>query len=186
MRRRKKSRALLAAISFRSPGPPPEIMSDTRQPPNQTLRLLLATIAYRGTRAIENGPENFPDLRLAEGSRTPREILFHIVDLLDWTGLFARGERPKGSRQIGSWQEAVDLFYSSLRELDDLMATGSEPQVAANRLIQGPLADALTHIGQLAMLKRVAGFPVERESYAMADIRIGQVGPEQPPPYNPG
>jgi hypothetical protein len=50
------------------------------------------------------------------------------------------------------------------------------------KLIQGPLADALTHVGQLAMLRGMAGVPVRPESYPRAEIVVGRVGIDQAAP----
>lgn len=149
------------------------------------LRHLLATLAYRTSRAISDPPAGYPELSIGEGVRTPHEILAHLVVLLQFTLRYARGEQLGKPAPPRSWNDEFNEFFATLLELDELFASGEDIQ-EPDRLIQGPIADALTHVGQLAMLRRIAGDPVERESYAMADIQIGRVGPDQPPPWRPG
>jgi hypothetical protein len=120
--------------------------------------------------------------RVGAGSKTPLEILAHINDLLDWARWLARGEQKGQNTTPRSWAEEAARFYAELAALDAEFASGSGLGCPAERLLQGPLADVLTHVGQIAFVRRVAGQPVRGENYFVADIAAGSVSPEQSPP----
>ena len=146
------------------------------------LRHTLATLAYRGAKAVRGAPPSFSGFRVAPGSRTPGEILAHMCDLLDWAGWLARGEHRWTDTSLGAWDDDVARFFDGLARLDRYIADGEPLYRSAEQLFQGPVADALTHVGQLTMLRRLAGSPIRGESYARADITRGRVGPDQPAP----
>jgi hypothetical protein len=153
-------------------------MSDART----LLRHTLAALAYRGGKAIRNAPAVFADYRTSDSSRTPVAILAHIGDLMDW-GLSIAGGNEKWHDSIPlEWEKECARFFAALKKFDDYLATDSPLQVPVEKLFQGPVADALTHVGQIAMLRRMAGAPIKGESYYAADIVIGRVGPDQAPP----
>jgi len=146
------------------------------------LRHTLATLAYRGGKAVRGAPPGFATFRAAERSRTPAEILAHVGDLLDWGLSLARGEhRWRGSGPL-DWEQEVARFHAALAALDGHLAGDAPLGCSAEMLFQGPIADAFTHVGQLAMLRRLAGSPVRAENYAKAEIVAGRVGPEQAAP----
>jgi hypothetical protein len=148
----------------------------------QFLRHTLATLAYRGGKALRDVPESFGSFRVAEKTRTPAQILAHICDLLDWSCCMVRGEKTWNAIPPGAWPDDVDRFFDALRRLDALLAEETPLGVDAEQLFQAPIADALTHVGQIAMLRRIAGSPIRFENYFMADIVTGRVGKEQSPP----
>jgi hypothetical protein len=142
-----------------------------------TLRHTLATVAYRGGKAIRNAPPGFSTFAAAEGSRTAGEILAHICDLYDWALHMAQGRHLWAPKAPQSWDADRARFFASLAALDAALASpfpGSE-----EHLFQGPIADSLTHIGQINFLRRLAGSPVKAENYAKAEIVAGRVGEEQ-------
>jgi hypothetical protein len=150
-------------------------------PARDLLRHTLATLAYRGGKAVRGASPEFARFRIREGTRTPEAILAHVGDLMDWALELTRG-RPtwKDSKPL-PWEEEVGRFYAAVRRLDEALA--SEPlRCPPERLFQGPIADALTHVGQIAMLRRLAGVPMRGENYYKADIAAGRVGPDQAPP----
>ena len=73
----------------------------------------------------------------------------------------------------------MSRFFSSLKEFDTYLASNATLEAPAEQLFQAPVADALTHIGQIALLRRLAGAPIRAENYFKADIVAGRVGPEQ-------
>ncbi len=143
------------------------------------LRHTLATLAYRGAKAVSGVPEGFATFRPGDGSRTPGEILAHIGDLLDWAHNLAQGRNAGRNSAPLPWEEEVSRFFAELERLDSYLASGEPLGAPAERLFQGPVADALTHVGQIAMLRRMAGAPVRGENYFKAEIVAGQVGAEQ-------
>ncbi len=144
------------------------------------LRHTVATLAYRGGKAVRNAPSSFGAFRVGPDSRTPAEILAHIGDLLDWALWMAKGaHRWKDSAPL-PWSEEVARFHSALAAFDAYLAADAPLGWGADKLFQGPIADALTHVGQLTMLRRLAGSPVRGENYARADIQAGRVGADQP------
>jgi len=151
-------------------------------PRREFLRHTLATLAYRGGKAVRGIPPDFANFCPAEGCRTPLQILAHMGDLMEWAVSIAKGEqRWQDSQPIG-WDAEVERFYAGMTALDAYLSS-AEPMHAAERLLfQGPVADALTHVGQIAILRRMAGCPMRGENYFKADIVAGRVGPEQAAP----
>src|SRR5690242_2613535 len=119
------------------------------------LRHTLATLAYRGRKAVEDAPSGFADFRVGSSSRTPGQILSHICDLLDWGGHLARGSNGGGDTQPLPWDELVARFYRELAALDAVLSGDAPLGNPAEKLFQGPIADALQHVGQITMLRRL-------------------------------
>ncbi len=146
------------------------------------LRHALATLAYRAGKALRGAPPDFATFRMSPATRTPGEILAHMGDLLDWGLALADGQHVWRDTPPGPWDGAVARFHAALRALDDRLASEDRLGFPAERLFQGPIADALWHAGQLGLLRRLAGAPIRGENYFKADIVSGRVGPEQAPP----
>ena len=144
----------------------------------ELLRHLVATVAYRGGIAISDASENFALFRVNETTRTPGEILAHVGDLLDWALCIAKGEYVYKEAAPLPWDEEVVRFFAALTNLDSYLASDAPLGYPAEKIFQGPIADALTHVGQISM-RRIAGAPVRGENYFKAEIVIGRVGPEQ-------
>ncbi|HSS52741.1 MAG TPA: hypothetical protein VLX28_27685 [Thermoanaerobaculia bacterium] len=156
-------------------------MSDHSQAQRQFLRHALATLAYRGGKALRDAPASFASFKAGETSRTPLEILAHLGDLLDWACALAGGQNTWNNAPPGSWDEEVARFFAGLERFDAVLATDADLGAPIEKLFQGPVADALTHVGQINMLRRLAGAPVKGENYFKAEIQAGRVGPEQMP-----
>jgi len=146
------------------------------------LRHMVATLAYRGGKVLRDAPASFGTFKISEGSRTPSQILAHINDLLDWALSLARGAQAWHDSTPATWQEDVARFFNGLERFDAYLASDAPLGVSPEQLYQGPIADSLTHVGQLAMLRRLAGSPVKAENYFRADIVAGRVGATQSPP----
>jgi hypothetical protein len=146
------------------------------------LRHMLATMAYRAAKATRNAPAGFGEFRAYDGARTPVEILSHIGDLCDWGWSIAMGQEKWVSAVPHPWDEEVSRFYASTKAFDEYLASSSPLMCPVEHLLQGPVADAISHVGQIAMLRRFFGYPIRGESYFRADITPGQVGPDQPAP----
>lgn len=145
----------------------------------QLLRHTVATLAYRGGKTLRGAPAEFATFRAGESSRTPIEILAHIGDLFDWAVALCAGRHTWRNATPGSWESESARFFDGLRRFDDILAADVPLGFPVETLFQGPVADALTHIGQIAMLRRLAGAPVKGENYLKAEIQAGQVGPDQ-------
>jgi len=161
-------------------------MTDTTPAPldDSTRRLLrhtVATLAYRAGKVLREAPDGFGDVRASASSRSAGEILGHMVDLLAWAERLARGEYRWEAGGVTDWSTAVTRFFDGLAALDRALEESTVP-FSAEVLFQGPIADALTHTGQLAMLRGMAGAAVRPESYARATIEAGRVGEEQAAP----
>jgi hypothetical protein len=146
---------------------------------HQLLRHTVATLAYRAQKALHGAPPEFASYRLSPASRTPLEILSHLGDLMEWAERMAHGEYRWTPVPQHDWEAASDRFFQGLLALDAAISTSPLSEYPADVIFQGPIADALTHVGQLSMLRGVAGAPVRPESYARAEIQIGRVGKEQ-------
>ncbi len=146
------------------------------------LRHTLATVAYRGAKAVNGAPPEFAGFAAGETTRTPIRILAHMGDLYDWALSMARGQTAWRDSTPLSWNDEVARFFAALAAFDAYLASDAPLGAPIERLFQGPVADSLTHIGQIAMLRRLAGSPVRAENYAKARIRTGGVGAEHPGP----
>lgn len=145
----------------------------------ELLRHALATLAYRGGKAVRGAPDAFGAFHLAATSRTPVQILAHIGDLLDWALSLARGQETWRESPPLAWPDEVSRFYDGLARLDAQLVAEDPKGASVEQLFQGPIADALTHVGQLTLLRRLAGSPVRGENYMRAEIAAGRVGPQQ-------
>ncbi len=152
--------------------------ADTRE----LLRHTVATLAYRAAKAVRNSPAGFSTFRVGASSRTPGQILAHMCDLIDWANWLTLGEHRWTDSAPAEWEADVARFFEGLGRLDQQIASGAPLGRSADLLFQGPIADALTHTGQLTMLRRLAGSPVRGESYLRAEIAVGVVGLDQAAP----
>jgi len=155
------------------------VMTDSRT----FLRHTLATLAYRGAKAIRNAGPNFADYGAAITSRTPAKILAHIGDLMEWGLAMAEGRREWKDSLPLVWEKECERFFTALKRFDDCLASDKPLEVTAEKLFQGPIADAFTHVGQIAMLRRMAGVPIKGENYFVAEIMAGRVGADQATPH---
>jgi hypothetical protein len=146
------------------------------------LRHLVATLAYRTAKVLRDAPPDFGTFQVGPAARRPVQIVAHMADLMSWAVTLANGEYVWKAEGGEDWNTEVGRFFHRLAALDAALERGALPGGAEEKLIQGPLADALTHLGQLAMLRGVAGAPVRPESYARADIVAGRVGMTQSAP----
>jgi hypothetical protein len=145
------------------------------------LRHLAATLAYRAAKVLRDVPDGFSARSFGDATRQPVRIVAHLGDLMAWAVSLARGEYTWKAEGSDDWHAEVRRFFDGLAALDRELASHSSA-ASIEKLIQGPLADALTHVGQLAMLRGMAGAPVRPESYARAEIVRGRVGMEQAAP----
>jgi len=145
----------------------------------ELLRHTVATLAYRGGKAVSNAPPDFKDFRVAGDARTPGEILAHIGDLLDWALSIAVGKQTWHNSTPLTWEDETARFFAALEAFDSYLASDQPLESPVEKLFQGPIADALTHVGQIAMLRRIAGGPIKGENYYRAEIESGRVGADQ-------
>jgi len=146
------------------------------------LRHSVATLAYRGGKAVRDEPPGFAEFRIGPTTRTPGQILAHVGDLLDWGLHLAKGENVWKDSAPLPWLDEVARFFGGLAAFDAYLASDAPLGFPAGKLFQGPVADALTHVGQISMLRRLAGAPVRGENYFRAEIQIGRVGKDQEAP----
>jgi hypothetical protein len=147
-----------------------------------SLRHTLATLSYRAGKAVRDAPPVFANFSVSQGSRTPAQILAHMGDLFDWALSLARGQQSWKDSTPLPWHDETARFFDTVTRFDAYLASEEMLHTRCEQLFQGPIADALTHTGQLAMLRRVAGAPIKGENYATADIVLGRVGLSQSAP----
>lgn len=146
------------------------------------LRHTVATLAYRGGKALRGAPAGFEEFRVGDSTRMPGQILAHLGDLLDWALSKANGAEKWRNSEALTWEKGTERFFAGLKAFDDRLASPKGLGCSPEELFQGPIADALTHIGQISMLRRLAGAPVRGENYVKARIEAGCVGPKQAAP----
>ena len=152
-----------------------------------TLRHTLATLAYRATKVLRGAPADFSGFTPTPGARSAGQILAHLGDLMDWAASIVAGKQTWHDSSVQAWDADVKRFFDALGRFDALLAGAPDAapglrEGTGEKLFQGPVADALTHVGQLALMRRVAGAPIKGENYFVADIAAGRVGPDQTPP----
>jgi hypothetical protein len=155
-------------------------MSDKKE----MLRHFVASIAYHATKEIQDVPNSYPEFNAGQGVRTPRQILHHITGVLTYAHSFFE-DYDTTYFESQPWEVEVNCFYDILHKLDKSFQEKSPREVSEEQLLQGPLSDAMAHIGQLLMLRRLSGSPVPSENFIFADIMKGVVGPDQPDPVAP-
>lgn len=141
------------------------------------LRHTVATVAYRGGKTIRDAPPEFA--HFAGAGKTPAKILAHMGDLFDWALSMAKGAQKWHDSEPLEWEQEKQRFFATLEAFDQYLASDQPLHAPAEKLFQGPIADALTHAGQLAMMRRLAEYPMRGENYFVAIIETGRVGAEQ-------
>ena len=145
----------------------------------ELLRHTLATLAYRAEKALRDVPPEVAVFRVSPASRTPLEILGHMADLMEWGARMAEGDRTWAARPSEDWSHAHARFFEGLAALDRALVAAEYDPARVEHVFQGPIADALTHVGQIALLRGLAGAAVRPENYMRATIKIGRVGTDQ-------
>ncbi len=150
----------------------------------QLLRHTLATLAYRAGKTVRDAPDKFAAFSTGEKGRTPADILAHMGDLFDWALSIAKGKQEWHNSKPLPWPKETERFFKTLHAFDDYLASDAPLGASPEKLFQGPVADALTHTGQIAILRRMAGCPMRGENYFRAEINAGRVGAEQAAPVS--
>ena len=151
-------------------------------PKRELLRHAVATIAYRGGKAVRGAPAAFASFQPGETARTPARLLAHIGDLFDWALTIAKGKQEWHDSTPLDWDLEVARFFETLGRFDAYLASDAPLANSAEQIFQAPIADALTHVGQLTLLRRLSGAAMRSENYFRADIQTGRVGDQQTPP----
>ena len=144
----------------------------------EVLRHMVATVAYRGGLAVTDAPPDFAAFRAHETTRTPGEILAHIGDLLEGTRYLLKGEMVYLTSEPLPWKEEVARFFEAVKQLDSFLGSEAPLACPVERFVQGPVGDALTHVGQIVMLRRMAGSPIRPGEYFTAEIVAGEINEE--------
>src|ERR1700678_1397992 len=139
-------------------------------PKRELLRHALAALAYRAGKAVRDAPAGFADFHAGEGVRTPGQILAHMSDLFDWALSIAKGKQTWRDSKALPWEKEVERFFAALKRFDEFLASSVPVEAPLEKLVQGPIADALTHVGQLTILRRLARAPMKSENYYAAEI----------------
>ena len=154
-------------------------------PDQYLLRHCLATIAYRTQKALRGAPDSYSNFRAGVNVRTPHEIVWHMTGVLGYARTFFQPGIWQPER-LGNFIDEVERLHAVMEDLARLVQQGKpRNNITLEQLLQGPLADAMTHVGQLTMLRRLAGSPVASENFIFAKIDPGNLSADQPPPEAP-
>lgn len=158
-------------------------MSESPTPDTtQLLRHTLATLAYRANRVLADAPEGFGDFDAGQGVMTPRKMVNHMSMILAYAKSRLTGEEFQRPTEVDDWSMEVDRFYETVSALDKAAEAGFRADgEMVLRMLQGPILDALTHVGQLSLLRRLAGSPTPKDNYIKAQIELGKTGKDQAP-----
>ena len=158
--------------------PENEIRAQSVDSKREVLRHMVATVAYRCGLAVSDAPDGFAQFSAHETTRTPGEILAHIGDLLEGSLYLSKGEVVYLTSAPLPWKDGIARFFSAVKELDSYLASEAVLACPVERLVQGPIGDALTHVGQIVMMRRMAGKPIRVAGYFTADIVAGEMTEE--------
>ena len=146
---------------------------------SEMLRHFLATLSYRTTKAIQNAPSNFPTLDIGKDVRKPIEILNHITFLMGYVIHCFEGIALDDFRHVKDWGIEINRFYETLEKLDLILSEGvTSSERSVEQLVQGPFSDAMTHVGQLTLMRRLADAPTTYENFMDANIQKGFIYPQ--------
>ena len=153
----------------------------------ELLRHFLAAIAYRAQKSLRDAPSHYPGFSAGHQVRTPVEILRHMTSLMGYSRtLFLGGSYPEHPEPLPTFQDEIERFHGTLEAVGDLLMTAMPLRdISTTQLLQGPFADVMSHVGQLAMLRRLAEAPIAPENFVFADIRPDRLGIEQAMPARP-
>jgi hypothetical protein len=154
-------------------------MTTNLDPARHLLRHTVATVAYRAAKTLRGAPEHFASFHIGDKTRTPAQILAHMGDLFDWVLSIAEGKQAWHDSTPLPWSAEVERFFAAIKKFDDYLASAESLDASPEAIFQSGIADALTHVGQIAMLRRLGGSPILGENYFKADIIVGHVGPDQ-------
>lgn len=154
------------------------MIDETSDLKRELFRHLLATLAFRGGVAVANTPEDFASFRLKEDVRTPAELLAHIGDCVEGSHYLMQGEFVYLNSKPLAWNEEIKRFFSKIKAFDAFLASDARLKQPIEKIMQGPIADSLTHVGQIVMLRRIAGFPVQVDNYFAAEFAPGEIDEE--------
>lgn len=154
-------------------------MTTNPDPARHLLRHTVATVAYRAAKALRGAPEHFASFHIGDKTRTPAQILAHMGDLFDWVLSIAEGKQAWHDSTPLPWNAEVERFFAAIKKFDNYLASAESLDATTEAIFQSGIADALTHVGQIAMLRRLGGSPILGENYFKADIIVGHVGPDQ-------
>jgi hypothetical protein len=149
------------------------------------LQHFLAAIAYRTQKALRDAPLGYAEFRPSPTSRTPYELLWHMTGLIGYARTMLHGGEFAPPR-LATLEAEVERFHATLELLSRDFADGSlEARISDEQFLQGPLADTMTHVGQLAYLRRLYGDPVPSENFIFASIDAVNLTREQALPNAP-
>lgn len=149
------------------------------------LRHFLATLAYRTQKALRGAPESFPHFRAAPSVRTPHELVHHIDSLMGYARTFFVGGEYRQA-PLTDFEAEVERLHATVEDVALHLKLGTEFEgITPERMLQGPFADAMTHVGQIAILRRLADSPVPSENFIYAEVSIDNLSPDQPLPARP-
>ncbi len=151
-------------------------------PKRELLRHTVSTVAYRGAKVIRKVPDTFGDFKIGGSTKTPLQILSHLGDLFAWALSQAEGKEIWEDSKTLEWNQEAERFFKTLHDFDTYLASDKPLHAPMEKLFQGPIADALTHVGQIAMLRRLADSPIKGENYFKASVKVGEVSAEQSDP----
>jgi hypothetical protein len=152
----------------------------------ELLRHFLAAIAYRAQKALRGAPEQYATFSAGNRVRTPVELIRHMTALMGYVRTFFQGgSYPVKPDPLPTFKEEVARFHEMVTAVGELLRSGANCSISTEQLLQGPFADTMTHVGQLAMLRRLADSPVPPENFVYADIRADRLHADQPPPARP-
>jgi hypothetical protein len=160
-------------------------MTERTEAKRELLRHFLAALAYRAQKALRGAPPAFASFDPGHGARPPKELVRHMTSVLGYARTFFIGGsyRPE---TLDTMDAEVARFHGMIADLATHLANGTPLRnISEEQLLHGPFADTMTHVGQLALLRRLAGVPVPPENFVFAEIGPDRLGPDQAEPVSP-
>jgi hypothetical protein len=160
-------------------------MTTPISPERGLLRHYLAALVYRTQKAVRGAPSTFGSFQAGQQTRSPQDLVRHMTSVLGYACTFFVGGTYR-AELLPTLEDEMVRFHTIVAQLADHLGSGSPLEgIADAQLLQGPLADAMTHAGQIALLRRLAGSPIPPENFVYADITVERLGPDQAEPARP-
>lgn len=144
------------------------------------MQRLLDGLGFRFYWATEGLRVEDYSFRPADDVMSIRELVKHIWGLVNWVRISVQGEPHRRPMEIVSVRSDILEMLHELRTAVSEMNDDelSEVTIEGNPLwniINGPVSDALTHVGQINSFRRLNGNPVPR-----ANVFLGRPPATEP------
>lgn len=150
----------MTSLPFHTLSPVPAGLTATN-----VLARMIDGLGFRYHWATEGLREEDLAFRPVDSSMSIQEVMLHVYDLAYGTHRKFGGEAEKDRRPEQVRERTLALYAGLRQQLEDMDDVVLAERIANDETwsiwfwINGPIADALTHVGQITSWRRMAGNP---------------------------